>query len=137
MKRDNFRIGHFLKAGARWPVGLVSLGLPRLAWASVGAGGGLPYEGWLAALRNSVTGPVAFTVALFGIIGAGATLIFQGGEINSFLRTIIYVVLVMAFLVSAQNILSTLFGHGAEVAFLEPMMHFAKAALVGACQRSA
>jgi type IV secretory pathway VirB2 component (pilin) len=137
MKIDKFRIEDFLKFGARGSAFVLLVGLPRLALASVGAGGGLPYEGWLAALRNSVTGPVAFTVALFGIIGAGATLIFQGGEMNSFLRTIIYVVLVMAFLVSAQNILGTLFGHGAELAFLGPMVHFAREGLVGACQRSA
>src|SRR4051794_11507805 len=76
-----------------WVIGLaiiVAVCLPNLAMAAVGAGGGLPYEGWLAALRNSATGPVAFTASIIGVIGAGTTLIFQGGEVNSFLRTILY-----------------------------------------------
>jgi type IV secretory pathway VirB2 component (pilin) len=34
------------------------------AQAAVGAGGALPYETWLVNLRNSVTGPVAFTYLL-------------------------------------------------------------------------
>ena len=32
------------------------------AFASAAQGGGLPYEGWLTKLRQSVTGPVAFCV---------------------------------------------------------------------------
>lgn len=110
---------------------------PKFAMAAVGAGGGLPYEGWLATLRNSATGPVAFTAAMFGVIGAGATLIFQGGEISGFLRTILYLVLVMAFLVSAQNIMSSLFGRGAELAFLTPAIHLAKEGALIACHRGA
>ncbi|MBS0552486.1 MAG: TrbC/VirB2 family protein, partial [Proteobacteria bacterium] len=39
---------------------------PQLALASEGTGGSLPYESWLTNLRNSVTGPVAFTLSLIG-----------------------------------------------------------------------
>ncbi len=88
---------------------------PAPAHASVGTGGSLPYESWLTALRNSVTGPVAFTVALIGIVVAGGVLIF-GGELNAFFRTLIFIVLVMALLVGAQNMLSTFFGRGAVIA---------------------
>lgn len=90
---------------------------PVHAFASTGSGGSLPYESWLTSLRSSVTGPVAFTLSIIGIIGAGGTLIF-GGELNGFLRSIIFLVLVMAFLVGAQNVMSNFFGHGAEVAML-------------------
>ena len=100
-----------------WLVMMIAIFLltPHQAWASVGTGGSLPYEGWLANLRNSVTGPVAFTLSIVGIVIAGGVLIF-GGDLNGFFRTIIFLVLVMAFLVGAQNIMSTFFGKGAEIA---------------------
>ncbi|ELM8940437.1 IncP-type conjugal transfer pilin TrbC [Escherichia coli] len=87
------------------------------AMASEGTGGSLPYEGWLTNLRNSVTGPVAFALSIIGIVVAGGVLIF-GGELNAFFRTLIFLVLVMALLVGAQNVMSTFFGRGAEIAAL-------------------
>lgn len=87
------------------------------AMASEGTGGSLPYESWLTNLRNSVTGPVAFALSMIGIVVAGGILIF-GGELNAFFRTLIFLVLVMAMLVGAQNMMSTFFGRGAELAAL-------------------
>ena len=87
---------------------------PAIAEASVGTGGGLPYETWLTSLQNSVTGPVAFTLSIIGIVVAGGVLIF-GGDLNGFFRTLIFIVLVMALLVGAQNIMSTLFARGAVI----------------------
>ena len=87
---------------------------PEIVNASTGAGGALPYEPWLVQLQNSVTGPVAFALSLIGIVVAGGVLIF-GGDINGFFRTLIFIVLVMALLVGAQNIMSTLFGKGAVI----------------------
>jgi type IV secretory pathway VirB2 component (pilin) len=88
---------------------------PQLAWASEGTGGSLPYESTLASLRNSVTGPVAFAVAIMGIVIAGSILIF-GGDLNGFFRTLIFIVLVVSLLVGAQNMMGTFFGRGAEIA---------------------
>lgn len=88
---------------------------PQHAFASEGTGGSLPYESWLTNLRNSVTGPVAFALSIIGIVVAGGILIF-GGELNGFFRTLIFIVLVMALLVGAQNMMSTFFGRGAEIA---------------------
>ncbi|WP_039816527.1 conjugal transfer system pilin TrbC [Xanthomonas arboricola] len=90
---------------------------PQHAFASEGTGGSLPYEDWLTNLRNSVTGPVAFALSIIGIVVAGGILIF-GGELNGFFRTLIFIVLVMALLVGAQNMMSTFFGRGAEIAAL-------------------
>jgi type IV secretory pathway VirB2 component (pilin) len=91
---------------------------PRIhAFASEGTGGSLPYESWLTNLRNSVTGPVAFALSIIGIVVAGGILIF-GGELNGFFRTLIFIVLVMALLVGAQNMMGTFFGRGAEIAAL-------------------
>ena len=89
--------------------------LPQHAHAAEGAGGALPYEGWLTALRTSVTGPVAFALAIIGIVIAGGVLIF-GGDLNGFFRTLMFIVLVMAFLVGAQNMMANFFGRGAEIA---------------------
>ena len=93
---------------------------PQHAFASEGTGGGLPYETWLVNLRNSVTGPVAFALSVIGIVIAGGVLIF-GGDLNGFFRTLIFLVLVMALLVGAQNVMSSFFGRGAEIA-LAPLV---------------
>lgn len=89
---------------------------PQHAFASTGTGGSLPYESWLTSLQNSVTGPVAFTLSIVGIVIAGGVLIF-GGDLNGFFRTLIFLVLVMALLVGAQNMMSSFFGKGAVLAF--------------------
>jgi type IV secretion system protein VirB2 len=103
---------------------------PQHAFASEGTGGSLPYESWLTNLRNSVTGPVAFALSIIGIVIAGGVLIF-GGDLNGFFRTLIFLVLVMALLVGAQNVMSTFFGRGAEIAALgDAVMHQLKAASV-------
>jgi type IV secretion system protein TrbC len=91
--------------------------VPESALASEGTGGSLPYESWLTSLRNSATGPVAFTLSVIGIVIAGGVLIF-GGDLSGFFRSLIFLVLVMALLVGAQNIMSTFFGRGAEIAAL-------------------
>ena len=77
-------------------------------------GGGLPMDDWLTKIRQSVTGPFAFTASIFGIVGAGAGLIF-GGDMNGFLRTLIFLVLVLSFIVAAQNTLQAITGQGAEI----------------------
>lgn len=89
------------------------------AAASAGSGGSLPYESWLDSVQKSVTGPVAFALSIIGIVVAGGVLIF-GGELNAFFRTLIFIVLVMALIVGAQNMMSGLFGRGAEIAAVLP-----------------
>jgi type IV secretory pathway VirB2 component (pilin) len=96
--------------------------VPEHAYASEGTGGSLPYESWLTNLRNSVTGPVAFTLSLVGIVVSGGALIL-GGDLNGFFRTMIFVVLVMALLVGAQNMMSSFFGRGAEIAEVGDVVH--------------
>lgn len=88
--------------------------IPADVFASAGAGGGLPYEDWLTDLRQSFTGPVAFSFGLIGIVVAGGVLIF-GGDLNGFTRSILLLVLVMALLIAANNIMSAFFGQGAVI----------------------
>lgn len=90
---------------------------PADVLASEGTGGSLPYESWLVNLRNSVTGPVAFALSVIGIVVAGGVLIF-GGDLNGFFRTLVFLVLVMALLIGAQNVMSSFFGRGAEISSL-------------------
>lgn len=91
---------------------------PDGAFASEGVGGTLPYESWLINLRNSVTGPVAFSLSMVGIVVAGGVLV-MGGDLSGFFRTMFFIVLVLALLVGAQNMMSNFFGRGAEIAMLE------------------
>ena len=61
---------------------------------------------------------MAFAVSIIGIVVAGGMLIF-GGELNHFFRSLIFLVLVMALTVGAQNMMSSFFGAGAVIAFLD------------------
>jgi len=88
------------------------------AYAGTATGGALPYESWLTSLQSSVTGPVAFALSIIGIVIAGGVLIF-GGDISGFFRTLIFIVLVMALLIGAQNMMSGFFGNAAEVGSIE------------------
>ena len=72
------------------------------------AGGSLPWETPLQAIRDSVTGPIAYAISLMGIVVAGAMLVW-GGEIGEFVRRIIMLTLAISLIVFAANILATLF----------------------------
>lgn len=103
---------------------VLTLLLPAVSFeviASETSTGVLPYESWLSTLQKSLTGPVAFSVSLIGIVSCGATLIFAGGEIGRFLRSLIYLVLVMTLLVGS-NSLMTRFFNGAVIAQNEEML---------------
>ena len=82
--------------------------------ASEGGGAGLPWENPIAKLVQSISGPVAFGIALLGIIACGATLIW-GGEISEFTRRIIYVILVVCIIVFAKNLLTGTMFAGAVI----------------------
>lgn len=93
---------------------LLLLLLTHPACASATSGGGLPFDGYLQKITDSITGPFAYTASIVGIVGAGATLIF-GGDMNGFLRVLVLIVLLLSFLVAAQNTLSAITGKGAEI----------------------
>jgi type IV secretion system protein TrbC len=88
---------------------------PHLALAAnAGGGGALPWDTPLSTLRQDITGPVAFTVSLLAMVACGAALVF-GGEINEFIRRLITLVLVAAFLVGVTNLATALGITGALV----------------------
>ena len=91
------------------------LSAPAYAADATGGGGaGLPWEGPLDKLKRSISGPVAFVIALLGIIACGATLIW-GGEVSEFTRRIIYVVLVVCMIVFANTMLTGVLFSGAVI----------------------
>ena len=87
---------------------------PIAAHAAMAGGGALPWDTPLTMLRNDITGPVAFTISLLAMVACGAALVF-GGEINEFVRRIIMLVLVCAFIVGVTNLASALGIAGAVV----------------------
>jgi len=87
---------------------------PPVAHAGAAGGGGLPWDTPLTTLKNDLTGPVAFTISLLAMVACGAALVF-GGEINEFVRRIIMLVLVCAFIVGVTNLASALGISGAIV----------------------
>lgn len=95
---------------------LLSFAAPALA-SDVGSGGGgtgLPWEGPIAKISQSVAGPIAFAFSLLGVIVCGAGLIW-GGEIGDFMRKLIMLVLVISLIVFANTLLTGALFSGATI----------------------
>ena len=88
--------------------------------ATPGIGSGLPWEGPLDKIGRSISGPVAFVVSLVGLVAAGGMLIW-GGDINNFLRVLVYIVLVISIIVFASNLLTGVLFTGAVVPDVLPV----------------
>lgn len=87
---------------------LLQFGIAGLAFAGSG-GGGLPWEGPLQTLANSLTGPVALGISIIAMAAAGGTLVF-GGELGEFTRRALMLVLAISFLVFGAAFMTSLFG---------------------------
>lgn len=100
-------------------IGALVLGLLAIEPAlAAGGGGGLPWEGPLQQIQESITGPVAGFIALAAVAVAGGMLIF-GGELNDFARRLMYVVLVAGILLGATQIVALFGASGASIAAVE------------------
>lgn len=75
--------------------------------------GDMPWDSMFTKLRKSVKGPIAITIALLGIIGSGAALIWQGGEMGPILKGLIGLVALVAMIVLADKLLTALTGESA------------------------
>jgi type IV secretion system protein VirB2 len=98
----------------------VLAGIFAMAGAASAAGGGgtaMPWEAGLKTLTDSISGPVAQAIGLIAIVAAGAALIF-GGDMTGFMRTTVYIVLVLGLILSASNLLTTFSGSSANVPFI-------------------
>jgi type IV secretion system protein VirB2 len=83
------------------------LAISNSAYANTG-GSSLPWESPLRTLQQSLTGPVAMTVAILAMCVSGIALVW-GEEISGFVRRILMLVLAISVLVSSSSIISTLF----------------------------
>jgi|SRR5215472_4002283 len=87
---------------------LVPVLMSNVMYASTG-GGGLPWEGPLQTIQRSLSGPVAFSIAVIAMAAAGGMLVF-GGELTEFTRKACMLVLAIAFLVGGTGVMTMLFG---------------------------
>ena len=78
------------------------------------SGGNMPWNSAISNLRESITGPVAFAIALLGIVSCGAMLMF-GAEISGVLKSVIILVLVVSIIVGANNMMTSFFGASAVI----------------------
>jgi type IV secretion system protein TrbC len=96
---------------------IAAIAIAAIAVASptfASSGGGLPWEGPLEQIQESITGPVAGYIALAAVAIAGGMLIF-GGELNDFARRLVYVVLVAGILLGATTIVGLFGATGASI----------------------
>jgi type IV secretory pathway VirB2 component (pilin) len=96
----------------------LALALALATPAMASSGGGLPWEGPLEQIQQSITGPVAGFIALAAVAVAGGMLIF-GGELNDFARRLMYVVLVAGILLGATQIVELFGASGASIGMAE------------------
>ena len=83
--------------------------MPAQVWAAGAGASGLPWEGPLAIIARSLTGPVALSISIIALMAAGGTLVF-GGELHEFTRRSSIAVLAIALLVAGSSFMTTLFG---------------------------
>jgi len=105
---------HDIRRTATVGLSLAVLCLALATPALASSGGGLPWEGPLQQIQESITGPVAGFIALAAVAIAGGMLIF-GGELNDFARRLMYVVLVAGILLGATQIVGLFSASGASI----------------------
>lgn len=91
-----------------WFVGIVVWFLSGNVAQAAGYAG-MEWESPLSKIATSLTGPVAFFIALIGIFATGAALIW-GGELHEFGRRATLMTLIVSVLVFASSLLYNLFG---------------------------
>ena len=67
----------------------------------------LPWEAPLSNLASELTGPTAGTIAIIAIFVAGLALVF-GEDLGKFARTLLMIVIAVAFLVGAAHFVTPL-----------------------------
>lgn len=87
---------------------VVALALAALAAPAYAAGSGMPWEGPLEQIVDSITGPVARAAAVIAIVIAGITIIFSEG--GGGVRKLAFVGLGIAIMFAAVSFFMDFFG---------------------------
>jgi type IV secretory pathway VirB2 component (pilin) len=112
---------------------VVSGFLPTAAFASVGAGAGLPYEDTFSKIVTSLTGPWAWTVAIVCVILFCWRAVERGGDLGGSTMGFLGPAFICTLLLGAKKLM-TFFGQGAlieSVAQLELWAAFVGGLLIG------
>lgn len=89
-------------------IGVGAFALFALAAPAYGAGSGMPWEGPLEQIVDSLTGPVARAAAVIAIVLAGVTIIFSEG--GGGVRKLAFVGLGIAIMFAAVSFFLDFFG---------------------------
>lgn len=87
--------------------------LTGAAHAATGGGGGMPWEGPLTAVADSLTGPVARSIAILIIVATGLTLAF--GDVGQGFKKLIQILFGLAIAFAAASFFLPLVGGGGAV----------------------
>ena len=93
-------------------MGLTALVMTGAAHAATG-GGGMPWEGPLTAVMDSITGPVARIVAILIIVATGLTLAF--GDVGQGFKKLLQILFGLAIAFAAASFFLPLVGGGGAV----------------------
>lgn len=99
-------------AGKVTTMGLIALVMTGAAHAATG-GGGMPWEGPLTAVMDSITGPVARIVAILIIVATGLTLAF--GDVGQGFKKLLQILFGLAIAFAAASFFLPLVGGGGAV----------------------
>ena len=102
------------KVGTRVFVGLAAVAMSVSPAFAGTTNNSLPWEGPLQTIATSLTGPVAFSIAVIAMAATGGMLVF-GGELTEVTRKSCILVLAIAFLVGGAALMRTLFGVSAAL----------------------
>lgn len=87
---------------------ICAIGIAALAGPAYAAGSGMPWEGPLEQVVDSITGPVARAAAVISIVIAGITIIFSEG--GGGVRKLAFVGLGIAIMFAAVSFFMDFFG---------------------------
>jgi type IV secretory pathway VirB2 component (pilin) len=98
-------------AGHSATIGAAIILMSGAAHAAVGGGGGgMPWEGPLTAVMDSITGPVARIVAILIIVATGLTLAF--GDVGQGFKKLLQILFGLAIAFAATSFFLPLVGGG-------------------------
>lgn len=91
----------------------LALAATGAAHAATGGGGGMPWEGPLQAVLDSITGPVARIIAILIIVATGLTLAF--GDVGQGFKKLIQILFGLAIAFAAASFFLPLVGGSGAV----------------------